>query len=200
LSPTTQFGPPIAPKHLNQLKKLTSSLILKIPDLKKPFIVFTNASGYAIGAILAQDLERKEHPVYYASRKLTPAESRYSITELECLAALFAAKIFYLYLAFQRFTVVTDHRPLGWLMAAKDISARLTRWSLKLQACSFNIVYRPGKVHQNVDYLSRSSIAPSALGCSAPSSTSVDVTMNTNLRRYLLQNILPKKQRIKMKS
>lgn len=54
-----------------------------------------------------------------------------------------------------RFTVYTDHQHLKWLMSVKDPSNRLMRWSLALAEYSFSIEYKPGRVHSNVDALSR---------------------------------------------
>jgi len=61
--------------------------ILQLPDLNRSFIIYTDASGYAVGAILAQqDLDGDEHVCAYASRMFKGAEVRYTVTEKECLA------------------------------------------------------------------------------------------------------------------
>ena len=50
---------------------------------------------------------------------------------------------------------MTDHASLKWLMNQKDLSGRLARWSLKLQAFDFEIEYRKGSANIVPDVLSR---------------------------------------------
>ena len=144
-----------------QLKEaLTSPPILRRPDFSRPFMVYTDWSTTAIGAILAQedpDIPQGEYVVAYASRKLASAERNYSATEGECLAAVWAVKHFrcYLWGVQEPFSLITDHIALQWLYKNKDLNGRLTRWSLKLQEYNFSIKYRKGTAHSNVDALSR---------------------------------------------
>ena len=134
---------------------LCSSPILKNPDFDRLFIVQTDASDRAIGAVLSQlSDEGSEHPVAYYSRKL-PREERYSTVEKECLAIRLAVQAFKVYLLGKPFTVQTDHRSLEWLNRLKDTNARLTRWSLELQSYSFTVRHRAGRANANADGLSR---------------------------------------------
>ena len=55
----------------------------------------------------------------------------------------------------RQFTVITDHRPLEWLMSKSEPAGRLARWALKIQEYNIKIGYRSGKTHQNADCLSR---------------------------------------------
>lgn len=146
-------------KCIQSFKILRNSLIqepiLKYPDPKRQFILATDASGFAIGAVLSQIHDGKEYPVAYASRQLTKAEKNYCTTERECLALLWGIKQYRTYLFGQDFIVYTDHQPLKWLMSVKDPSNRLMRWSLSLAEYSFKIEYRPGKKQAHVDALSR---------------------------------------------
>ena len=141
----------------NKLKeKLTSYPILRKPDFSKPFKLSTDASTTAIGAILSQEDENgNEYVVCYASRLLKPSERNYSITELECLAVFWAVNFFRTYLFGRWFLIVTDHYALKWLLTIKNPNARLTRWAVLLQMFKFDIVHRKGKLHSNVDALSR---------------------------------------------
>ena len=62
---------------------MATAPILQLLDFDKPFVLTTDASNAAIGAILEQDLGHGLSPVAYASRKLNNAESRYSAHECE---------------------------------------------------------------------------------------------------------------------
>jgi hypothetical protein len=90
---------------------LSEEPILKYPDFDKEFILATDASNVAIGAVLGQlDELGKEHPVAYASRVLNKAERNYSTTEREALAIFWAVKHFHAYLHNVHFRIVTDHQ------------------------------------------------------------------------------------------
>ena len=64
---------------------LTTSPVLKYPDFQRPFIITTDASNVALGAVLSQwdEIGRTDHPPEFASKKLAPAEMRYSTVERE---------------------------------------------------------------------------------------------------------------------
>lgn len=135
---------------------LTSKPVLQHPDFSRKFILHTDASGVALGAILAQkDDQNREYVVAYASRLLKDAEIHYTITEKECLGIVWAIKYFRVYLEGTEFTVVTDHHALKWLMSQKNPTGRLARWCFCLQSFTFDIVHRKGIHHCNVDALSR---------------------------------------------
>lgn len=137
-------------------ERLISPPILVRPDFSQRFILKTDYSETAIGAILAQlGADGQERVVAYASKSLTAAERNYSTTEGECLAVVWGVKHFRPYLFGTKFNLVTDHASLKWLMNSQDLNTRLMRWSLKLQEYDFEIEYRPGKQHSDVDALSR---------------------------------------------
>lgn len=141
----------------DQLKSsLCSSPILIYPNLSKPFILTTDASGTAIGYILGQlDANGNEAVIAYNGRSLTPAERKWPIGELECLAVLEGIKTFHVYLANSRFKIYTDHQALTWLSKVKQSTGRLARWSVLLQGYNYEICYRKGKNNTNADCLSR---------------------------------------------
>lgn len=139
-------------------RALCSEPILAYPDFTKPFNVTTDASGYAIGAVLSQGEIGKDRPVAYTSRLLQGAELNYSTIEKECLAIVYACNHFRPYLYGREFTLVTDHKPLVWMNSVKDPTSRLLRWRLKLAEYEYKIVYKPGKANLNADALSRNPV------------------------------------------
>jgi hypothetical protein len=91
---------------LHTLKRILSTEpLLNNPDFSQPLIVACDASTKAIGAVLSQLRNGEETPIAYCSRQLNSAESKYSVTELELLAFIFATKQFRCYLYGRRFTV-----------------------------------------------------------------------------------------------
>ena len=78
-------------KAFNDLKmSLVVAPVLRIPDFELPFVVTTDASLVSVGAILEQDFGQGLQPVAYESRKLNPAETRYSAYERELLGIVWA--------------------------------------------------------------------------------------------------------------
>lgn len=90
--------------------KLKESLlrhpILNVVNPEKKFLLPTDASGRGLEAVLSQqDAQGCEHPVAYESRILQPKEMKYSTIEKECLAVIWALKVFYTYLCGQEFEI-----------------------------------------------------------------------------------------------
>jgi len=55
-------------------KALSTTLVLALPDLSLPFVVITNASDKALGAVLSQNQGKGDQLIAFESRKMTPAE------------------------------------------------------------------------------------------------------------------------------
>ncbi|CAB3999242.1 Retrovirus-related Pol poly from transposon [Paramuricea clavata] len=124
-----------------------------LKDFSVPFIVYTDASDYGLGAVLSQRRGDHECVIAYASPTLTPAERNYSTTEKECLAIVWTVNYWRPYLLGKAFDIVTDHQSLTWLQGLKEPKGRLARWILALQ--EYENKHRPGKQHDNADTLSR---------------------------------------------
>lgn len=142
-------------------KDLANAPLLNCPDFERPFILQTDASTVGLGAILSQiNPDGSENVIAYASRTLTKAEQKYSTTELECLAVVWAVSKYRPYVEGSHFKVLTDHSALKWLQNLKDPMGRLARWALKLQGYDYSIEHRSGKSNIPADALSR---APESL-------------------------------------
>lgn len=136
-------------------ERLVSAPVLASPDFSKPFAIQTDASDVGLGAVLFQEADGFEHPIAYASRTLTRAEQKYSVTERECLAVLFGVEKFRCYVEGTDFTVFTDHASLKWLYNLKDPIGRLARWCIRLSQFAFTLVHRKGTQNVVADFLSR---------------------------------------------
>ena len=137
----------------NTLKEqLTSTKVLAFPNFEGTFIVNTDASHLALGAVLSNEDGR---PVHFASRILQPAETRYSVIEKELLAIVYAARVFRAYLLGKPFIIRTDHAPLKWLFGMVNPASRLTKFRLELEEFQFTVEHVPGKANIVSDALSR---------------------------------------------
>jgi transposase InsO family protein len=137
--------------------KLATAPVLTIADENKPFVVHTDASAHAIGAVLSQrDDEGHMHPVAYHSRKLTDAQTRKSTFERELLAIKDALEHWKDYLLGRDDTVLkTDHRPLTHLDTTDLYNDTLVRWWEKISRFHVQIEYLRGEENVVADYFSR---------------------------------------------
>ncbi|PNX60458.1 hypothetical protein L195_g060191, partial [Trifolium pratense] len=114
-----------------------------------------DASNFAVGAILAQRVDKAAHVIYYASRTLDSAQSNYTTTEKELLAIVFALDKFRSYLLGSKVVVFTDHAALKYLLKKPEAKPRLIRWMLLLQEFNVEIKDKSGAENLVADHLSR---------------------------------------------
>ena len=147
------------PKHQQAFQQLKDALshgpTLILPDEKLPYVVSTDASGFAIGASLCQDQGKGQQPIAYLSKKMLPAEQNYPVHEQELLAIVCALKEWRHYLHGEPFTVLTDHNSLQHFQTQPSLSRRQVRWSEFLSEFDFTIKYQKGKDNVVADALSR---------------------------------------------
>lgn len=139
--------------------ELISDRVLAHADFTRQMRVTCDACGYGIGATLGQidPITGGERPILFISRLLRRSELNYSTIEKELLAIVWAVETFrhYLYANTIPFLVITDHRPLVYLMEMKNPSSRLFNWKLKLMEYQFEVVHLKGKMNVVADALSR---------------------------------------------
>ena len=132
----------------NELKRsLVVAPVLKIPDFDLPFVVTTDASLVSVGAILEQDFGQGLQPVAYESRKLNPAETRYSAYERELLGIVWAIGKWRHYLEGKHFIVQTDHSSLRHLPNQPSVNRRIWKWVSILQGYDLEIRHIPSKIN-----------------------------------------------------
>jgi hypothetical protein len=146
-------------KAFQELKnEVTSERVLIIPKPGRPFRMETDASDFAIAAILSQlDNDGKWRPVAFLSRSLNDAERNYEIYDKEMLAIMhgFYEWAHYLKGNDEITKVLTDHQNLTFFRKPQNLNCRQARWILDLQEYNFTIKHRPGKANTKADLLSR---------------------------------------------
>jgi hypothetical protein len=118
--------------------------------------VHVNASTITLGAILAQpragDLD---HPIAFASRKLSESDQNYKTIERERLAMVYGLQKFRHYLLGKHFKMFIDHLSLRYLVNKPMLGGRICRWLLLFQEFDFEVIVKPGKLNAGHDHLSR---------------------------------------------
>ena len=146
-------------KAFNQLKqKLTQAPVIAYFDTHKRSRLIVDGSPKGISAILAQkDNDSTSYRIIsYASRALSPVESRYSQTDIEGLALVWGVEHFRLFLLGADFDIITDHKALEAIFnnPRSKPPARIERWIMRLQPYNFHVIYKTGSTNE-ADYLSR---------------------------------------------
>lgn len=136
---------------------LVNAPVLKMPDYKKPFMLYVDASQCGVGGVLMQDHEGVDHPIGYYSKKLLPYQCSYSTIEKEALGLILSLNHFEVYVkgTGQPVQVFTDHNPLVFLHKMKNSNQRLMRWCLVLQDYDLDIHHVKGSENVIADALSR---------------------------------------------
>src|SRR6202161_2438301 len=143
----------------NKIKEaIASAPVLAHADPDKPYILETDASNYAYGAVLSQKQEdNKIHPIAFLSKSMTPAEKNYDIYDKEMLTVVKALQHWRQYLERSNhpINIITDHKNLEYWKEPRSLNQRQIRWLDLLQHYNFKITYRPGHESGKPDALSR---------------------------------------------
>ena len=136
--------------------KLTSPPVLGFPDFETPFLLEVDASGSGLGAVISQLQDGKKRVIAFASKALTPSESKYPAHKLEFLGLKWAVvDKFREYLLGRRFHVLTDNNPLLYVTSSAKLDATGQRWVAALADFDFSVEYRSGRLNAAADALSR---------------------------------------------
>ena len=134
---------------------LTSPPILAYPVHGERFILDTDASNTAVGAVLSQVQEGKEKVITYMSKSLSKPEESYCVTRKELLAVVVALKKFHPYLYGQDVLLRTDNSAVNWMRNLKAPTGQTARWLQQLGTYNLEVIHMPGKKNANADALSR---------------------------------------------
>lgn len=127
---------------------ITRETLLAYPNFNEAFDIHTDASHYQLGACISQNGK----PIAFYSRKLNPAQTRYTTTERELLSIVEVLKEFRNILLGQQIRIYTDHENLTY---KKFNSERVMRWRLYIEEYSPDLQYVKGENNVVADALSR---------------------------------------------
>ena len=146
-------------KAFDALKeRLTNAPVLAHPDPEKQFIVHTDASGFAVSAVLSQKQDDgKVRPLAYLSKKMSTAEMNYHTFDQELLAIVTCIDKWKAYITGtrQKVLIYTDHYALQWIKSCKELKPRQARWLEDICEVDFEVHHVPGKANRAADALSR---------------------------------------------
>lgn len=129
-------------------------------------VLFTDASPFALGAVLTQnDSEGRERVISFASKALTKTEQRYPQTQREALGIVWAVEHFHYYLRGRHFKIKTDARGVAFIFnrdresrkrimsRAQGFALRLNEFSYEIEYVSgnFNIADTPSRLYEGID-------------------------------------------------
>ena len=114
-------------------------------DKSAPTIVIAGASPVGLGAVLVQEQGDEYRVISYASHSLSSTEQKYSQTEKEASAVVWACERFHAYIYGSEFQLLTDHKPLECIFSPKwKTCARIESWPMRMQSYTFTMRYIPG--------------------------------------------------------
>ena len=143
----------------NALKKLKSRMsscpFISYCDPSLPYLLVTDASDVALGAILMQKKGSEYRVIATVSKCFSATERRWSATERECYAVLYSCRKLEYFLGGVHFTVHMDHKSLIYLDRRNFNNSKICRWQSELSLFSFTIEYIEGTSNVWADWLSR---------------------------------------------
>ncbi|UYV77242.1 hypothetical protein LAZ67_15000213 [Cordylochernes scorpioides] len=141
---------------------LAENTLLNYPQPNSTLSVLVDASNVAVGGVLQQLNDTAWEPISFFSKKLSPAETKYSAFDRELLAAFLSVKHFSYFLDGKTFMLFTDHKPLTYAFTSKsERSPRQERHLNYLSQFSMDIRYVKGSENIVADTLSRIEIETS---------------------------------------
>ncbi|GJZ95944.1 reverse transcriptase domain-containing protein [Tanacetum coccineum] len=182
-------------------KGYTCAPMIVSPNWNLSFELVCDASDFAVGAVLGKKDGKNFHPIYFASKTLNLAQQKYTVTEKELMAVVFAFDKFRSYLILSKTIVHTDHSALKHLFKKQDAKPRLIRWILLLQEFDIEIKDRKGTENVTANHLSRIENDESSDDCEVDDNFPRETLMEINTKNepwfadftnYLVADIIPK--------
>ena len=134
---------------------LLQAPILAFPDISKPFKLYTDASLYAMGAVLMQEQDGADRVIQYVSHQFSEQKQKWPTIEREAFAIVYSLEKLRPILIGTDVTVFTDHKPLKHLFTSEMKNPRIQRWAIILGEYGCKIEYISGSKNLAADLMSR---------------------------------------------
>ncbi|XP_058074906.1 uncharacterized protein LOC131223467 [Magnolia sinica] len=121
------------------MQYLGSSPLLSKPEEGGPLLLYLAVSTSAVSSALVREVGNKQYPIYYTSKAMVPAKTRYPSIEKLALGLVFSARRLHPYFQAHIIIILTDS-PLKQVLRKPDVFGRLTKWAIELR--EFDIQYR----------------------------------------------------------
>ena len=148
-----------SPEAQSAFEKLKEALlrapILAFPDIRKPFKLYTDASQYALGAVLTQEHEGQDRVIQFISHQFSEQRLKWPTIEREAFAIIYSLEKLRPIIIGTDITVYTDHKPLKHLFTSEMKNPRIQRWAIILGEYNCKIEYISGPKNVAADLMSR---------------------------------------------
>jgi len=120
--------------------------VLLMPDSTKPFVIESDASKFATGAVIRQkDMNGNYHPCGYISHSFDATQQNYEIYNRELMGIVRALEMWRHYLQGSSFptVILSDHKNLTYFRTVQKLNRRQARWSLFLSEFDLKLIHTP---------------------------------------------------------
>ena len=136
-------------------RSLQESPILRYPDPKANYTLYTDASKYAYAGVLTQDIDGTDHPITYVSGLFRDSQLNWATLTKEAYAIYMSIKKLSFYIDTAKITVKSDHLPLKKFLEKNTMNAKVNNWAVELESQNITFEYIPGIRNTLADTLSR---------------------------------------------
>ena len=145
-------------KHLREL--LMEYPILRYPDPKQGYILYTDASGIGWSGVLTQEHQDKKgksknHPICYISGQFRGSQLNWAALTKEAYAIYMSVWRLSFYVTDAEVTIRSDHLPLKKFLNKQTMNSKVNNWAVELEQFRIHLEWIPGTRNILADSLSR---------------------------------------------
>ena len=148
-------------KAFNHLRELLMEYpILRYPDPKQGYILYTDASGIGWSGVLTQEHldekgKRKNHPICYVSGQFRGSQLNWAALTKEAYAIYMSVRRLSFYVTDAEVTIRSDHLPLKKFLNKQTMNSKVNNWAVELEQFRLHLEWIPGTRNLLADSLSR---------------------------------------------